>query len=115
VIVEIANIEAEWVVGCVVRCVGLFFVEGMDVCSLLESQVGHSCRESIPDCWGSSSVLLDAGPVGALIGVIRRLDDRSDRVLLALLEGGARGDPLGTAVIVAALVGAGRRPQSTSA
>jgi hypothetical protein len=82
----------------------LFIVEGMDVCSLLESQVGHSCREPIPDCWGSSSVLLDAGSVGALIGVIRRLDDRSDRVLLALLEGGARGDPLGTAVIVAALV-----------
>jgi hypothetical protein len=82
----------------------LFIVEGMDVCSLLEVQVGRSCREPIPDRWGDSSALLDAGSVGALIGVIRRLDNRSDRVLLALLEGGARGDPLCTAVIVAALV-----------
>jgi hypothetical protein len=82
----------------------LFIVEGMDVCSLLESQVGHSCREPIPDCWGDSPALVDAGSVDALIGVIRRLDDRSDRALLALFEGGARGDPLCTAVIVAALV-----------
>jgi hypothetical protein len=76
----------------------------MDVCALLESQVGRSGREPIPDGWGNSSALLDAGSVGALIGVIRRLDDGSDRVLLALFEGGARGDPLCTAVIVAALV-----------
>jgi hypothetical protein len=76
----------------------------MDVCSLLELQVGHSRRKSIPDGWGDSSELAFAGSVGALIGVIRRLDDRSDRVLLALLEGGARGDPLCTAVIVAALL-----------
>jgi hypothetical protein len=82
----------------------LFIVELMDVCSLLELQVGHLCGEPIPDRWGHAQVLLDAGSVGALISVIRRLDDRSDRVLLALLEGGARGDPLGTAVIVAALV-----------
>jgi hypothetical protein len=82
----------------------LFIVEGMDVCSLLETQVGHSSGEPIPDCWGRSLALVDAGSIGALIGVIRRLDDRSDRALLALLEGGARGDPLGTAVIVAALV-----------
>jgi hypothetical protein len=82
----------------------LFIVEGMDVCSLLESQVGLSCREPIPACWGDCPALRDAGSVGALIGVIRRLDDRSDRALLALLEGGARGDPLCTAVIVAALV-----------
>jgi hypothetical protein len=82
----------------------LFIVEGMDVCSLLEAQVGHSCREPIPDSWGDSSVLLDIGSVGALIDAIRRLDDRSDRALTALFEGGARGDPFCTAVIVAALV-----------
>jgi hypothetical protein len=82
----------------------LFIVEGMDVCSLLELQVGHSFREPIPDCWGRSPALVDAVSAGALVGVIRRLDDRSDHVLLALLEGGARGDPLVTAVIIAALV-----------
>jgi hypothetical protein len=82
----------------------LFIVEGMNVCSLLEVQVGHLRGEAIPDCWGRSPALLDAGSVGGLIAMIRRLDDRSDRVLLALLEGGARGDPLCTAVIVAALV-----------
>ena len=91
-------------VECAVRCVAIFIVDCMDVCTLLEQHIAHSHRSVIPYSWGGDPALQQLGTIECLVGVVRHLDDRSDALLLALLKGEARGDPLCSAAIITALL-----------
>jgi hypothetical protein len=79
-------------------------VDGMDICMLLEQQVKHSSAAPIPPGWGGSPALRRPGSIGGLVDAIRLLDDRSDALLLDLLDGPARRDELCGSVIITALL-----------
>jgi hypothetical protein len=84
--------------------VAVCIVGGMDVCALLEDHINHSSAGPIPRCWGDDPTLHDCGSIGELVAAIRALDDRSDALLLALLDGPARRDGLCGAAIITALL-----------
>ena len=63
-------------------------------------RLNHSSEAPIPVGWGDCATLRPYGSVGALARQIRRLDDQSDAILLALLGGPARQEDLCGSVIV---------------
>jgi hypothetical protein len=83
----------------VVRIVG-----GMDICMLLDDDINHSSTRPIPPIWGDQTPIRDCDSIGDLVAAVRQLDTRSDQLLLALIEGPARKDPVASSVIVSALV-----------
>lgn len=76
----------------------------MDVCTRLDKQSERSRGQALPPGWGTADPLGEVRSLGELVGAIRRLDDYSDRCVVALLGGEARGDRLAVTVIVTALL-----------